>query len=58
MGKKKHDRRKSGVDKNMTITDEEVDNLVKMIEKELGFKCFVVSGKETELSEKTRNESK
>jgi len=43
---------------DMTVTDEEVEDLVKNIEKELGFKCFIVSGKETELSDKTRERDK
>jgi len=42
----------------LTITDKEVEDLVKNIEKELGFKCFVVSGKEKELSDKTKEENK
>lgn len=42
----------------MTITDKEVEDLAKAIEKELGFNCFIISGKEKELSNKTREQGK
>lgn len=46
------------MDKKLTITDKEIEDLAKAIEEELGFNCFIISGKEKELSEKTRDDSK
>lgn len=46
------------MDKKLTITDKEVEDLAKAIKKELGFDCFIVSGNEKELSDKTREKDK
>ncbi len=41
----------------MTVSDEEVEKLMKDLKK-IGIKGYLVTGKEKELSEKTREESK
>ncbi len=41
----------------MTVSDEEVEKLMKDLKK-IGIKGYLVTGKEKELSDKTREESK
>ncbi len=41
----------------MTVTDEEVEDLMKALKKD-GISCFLVTGKEKEMSDKERNEGK
>ncbi len=41
----------------MTVSDEEVEQLMKDLKK-IGIKGYLVTGKEKELSDKTREESK
>ena len=40
------------------IEDEEVEDLMKALKKDLGISCFLVTGKEKEMSDKEREEGK
>ena len=42
----------------MTVTDEDVEELMKLIEKKTGRKCYLVTGKEKEMSDEEREEGK
>jgi len=40
------------------IKDEEVEDLMKALKKDLGINCFLVTGKEKEMSDKERKKGK
>ena len=40
------------------IKDKEVEDLMKALKKELGISCFLVTGKEKEMSDKEREKGK
>ena len=42
----------------MTIENKDIQKLMKDMEKDLGIKCFLVTGKEKEMSDKERDEGK